>query len=183
SGKQLIVDDVVDYWILSAMSEYLIKKGKQGLRSDVAVIPSGGASDLVPLASMLSANSVSFRALLDGNAPGTPDGKESYGNLLEGSFFVSSYAKDGGTGIEDMFPEVYLKALRKVYPKASFEFTEAEAKMRGITKRVGALFARTGAGEFERWRPARLLADWIQNKSGDIPDYSKQAFERMFNDI
>ena len=183
SGKQLIVDDVVDYWILNAMSEYLVKKGKRGLRNDVVIVPSGGASDLVPLASMLSANSVSYRALLDGNAPGTANGKESYGDLLEGSFFVSSYAKDGGTGIEDMFPEVYLKALRKVYPKASFEFTEAEAKMRGITKRVDALFARTGAGEFERWRPARLLADWIQNKSGDIPDYSKQAFERMFNDI
>jgi len=183
SGKQLIVDDVVDYWILNAMSEYLIKKGKQGLRSDVVIVPSGGASDLVPLASTLCANSVSFRALLDGSDPGMPNGKESHGNLLEGSLFVSSYAKDGGTGVEDMFPEVYLKAVRKVYPKVSLEFTEAEAKMKGITKRVDALFARTGAGQFERWRPARLLADWIENKSGEIPDYSKQAFERMFSDI
>jgi hypothetical protein len=183
SGKQLVVDDVTDYLILNAMSEYLIKKGKQGLRNDVAIIPSGAASDLVPLASMLSANSVSFRALLDGNAPGGQGAKESNGSLLEGSFFLSSYTKDGSTGIEDLFPDVYLKAVRKVYPKTPLEFNENEAKMKGVTKRMDALFTRTGAGQFERWRPARLLADWIQNKSGDIPDSSKQAFERMFSDI
>jgi hypothetical protein len=183
SGKQLIVDDVVDYWILNAMSEYLVKKGKQGLRSDVVIVPSGGASDLVPLASMLSANSVSFRALLDGNDPGSMAGREAEKSLLEGSFFVSSYSKDGGFGIEDMFPELYLKAVRKVYPRTPLEFNEAEAKMKGVTKRVDALFVRTGAGQFERWRPARLLAEWIQNKSGDVPDFSKQAFERMFSDI
>ncbi|MDA4121846.1 MAG: ATP-binding protein [Thaumarchaeota archaeon] len=183
SGKQLIVDDVTDYLILNAMSELLIKKGKQGLRNDIVVVPSGGASDLVPLATTMAANSVSYKALLDGSASSLNKGDVSHAELLEGSFLVSKYTKDGGTGVEDMFPELYLKAVSKAYPKASLQFNESEAKMTGVTKKVDAIFARTGAGKFERWRAGRLVAEWIFNKSGDVPDSSKQAFERLFNDI
>lgn len=111
-------------------------------------------------------------------------GKEVQSKLLVESFFVNTYAKDDGVEIEDLFPEeLYLRAVREAYPTVTFTFTKEESQIRSITKRVEKAFNRIGAAQFEKWHPARVLSDWIQNKPELIADDTSGTFELVFKDI
>lgn len=123
-------------------------------------------------------------ARLDGDEPGLRKGKEVTSKLLVESFFVSSYAKNGGLEIEDLFPEeLYLKAVREAYPTVSLKFTNDEAKLPRITQRLEAAFNRIGVSPFEKWPPAKVLVDWIQKSPEVVPDTTLDAFELVFKDV
>ena len=183
SKHQLVVEGITDYWILKAMGELLNSKGKETLRKDAVIVPSGGVNNLLPLAAMLLAHDVELRILLDGDEPGLRKGKEVKNKLLMESFFINSYAKDDGVEIEDLFPqELYLKAVHEAYPTVTFTFTKEENEVRSITKRLDKAFIRLQTS-FEKWQPAKVLSDWIQTKPEVIADDTSSTFERMFKDI
>ncbi|MGP8126813.1 MAG: ATP-dependent nuclease, partial [Candidatus Bathyarchaeia archaeon] len=184
SKRQLVVEGITDYWILKAMGEHLTSKGKAALRKDAIIVPSGGVNNLLPLAAMLLAHDLEIRILLDGDEPGVRKGKEVKSRLLLESFFVNTYAKDDGVEIEDLFPEeLYLKAVREAFPTVTFTFTKEESGIHGITKRLDKAFNRIGAGSFQKWQPAKVLSDWIQNKPELITDDTSSIFELMFKDV
>jgi predicted ATP-dependent endonuclease of OLD family len=184
SKRQLVVEGITDYWILKAMSEHLLSKGRGAMRKDAVIVPSGGVNNLMPLAAMLLAHDVEIRILLDGDEPGLRKGKEVKSKLLLESFFVNSYAKDDGVEIEDLFPdELYLKAVHETYPTTTFTFTKEESQIRSITKRTEKAFNRIGAGPFEKWKPAKVISEWIQNKPELIVDDTLGTFELIFKDM
>lgn len=51
--RNLIVEGVDDYWVLTALSNLLQQGGEDGLPKDILITPGGGASQVVPLASTL----------------------------------------------------------------------------------------------------------------------------------
>jgi hypothetical protein len=182
--RQLVVEGITDYWLLKAMSHRLKEKGMEALRTDVVIVPAGGVNHLMPLAAMLNAHEVELRVLLDGDEPGRRKGKEVKDKLLVESFFVSDYCTDGGLEIEDLFPEgLYLKAVEEAYPGPTFAFEASDRALPSVTKRVSAAFIRTGRGEFEKWRAAKLLAAWIQDSPDAAPPATLEAFSRLFADI
>jgi predicted ATP-dependent endonuclease of OLD family len=184
SKRQLVVEGITDYWILKAMGEHLLSKSRGALRKDAVIVPSGGVNNLMPLAAMLLAHDLEIRILLDGDEPGLRKGKEVKSKLLVESFFVNTYAKDDGVEIEDLFPdELYLKAVHETYPTGTFTFTKEESQIRSITKRVEKAFNRIGAGPFEKWKPAKVISEWIQNKPELIGDDTLGTFELIFRDI
>jgi predicted ATP-dependent endonuclease of OLD family len=183
SRRQLVVEGITDYWILKASSESLNATGREGLRKDAVVVPSGGVNNLMPLAAMLLAHDVEIRILLDGDEPGLRKGREVKNKLLLESFFANTYAKNGGVEIEDLFPEaLYLRAVHEAYPSVSFTFNKEESQIPSVTKRVEQAFNRVGAGQFEKWRPAKVLSDQIQNKPELFTD-TLETFELLFKDI
>jgi AAA ATPase domain/Overcoming lysogenization defect protein-like, TOPRIM domain len=184
SGHQLVVEGITDYWILKAMNDVLSMKGMNTLGNDIAIVPAGGVNNLMPLAAMLLGNKVQVRVLLDGDEPGVRKGKELQSKLLLECFFVSSYTKKSGTEIEDLFPEeFYLSAVRKAYPTVKLEFSQEENQIQAITKRIEAVFGRLGIGVFEKWRPAQVLTEWIQNKPETLPTATLATFEAIFKDV
>ena len=184
SKRQLVVEGMTDYWILKAMNEYLLAKGRGALRKDVVIVPSGGVNNLMPLAAMLLAHNIEIRVLLDGDEPGLRKGKEVKSKLLVESFFVNTYVKDQGFEIEDLFPEeLYLKAVKESYPEATFTFSTEENQTRGITKRVEKAFDRIGVSPFEKWKPAKVISEWIQNKPELISSATSDTFELIFRDV
>ena len=62
--RNLVVEGVDDYWILTELSNLLQRSGKEGLPEDVLITPAGGASTAVHIATiMIGQNSMSSPCL------------------------------------------------------------------------------------------------------------------------
>ena len=181
SKRQVIVEGLTDYWILKAMNALLSKKGLATLRNDIVIVPCGGVSKLLPLASMLHGHNINVAILLDGDEPGKRKGKEAEEKLLAKCLFMDEYARQEKAEIEDLLPEkLYLDAVMEAYPdmKASLNFTQEEMQIKSIAKRTKAAFERMGK-VFEKWGPSRVIVDWAQEKPDMFPDKSLAMFEAV----
>lgn len=73
--RTLIVEGISDYWLLKTLSRYVEDNGGIGLHEDTVVIWAGGTSQMLPLASVMSAReqvgSNRMAVLLDSDRAGT----------------------------------------------------------------------------------------------------------------
>jgi energy-coupling factor transporter ATP-binding protein EcfA2 len=172
--RQLVVEGLTDFWLLKALDQALKACGRQGLREDVGVVPSGGLSKLFPLASMLIGHDIEVVALLDGDEPGRREGKKLVEKLLGGDdgrcVFIGDFTPNPAGELEDIFPEeYYLSAVGEAYGQTGFSFGPDEGSVMRVAEKVEALFGRLALGEFEKWRAAQVLRDRIMNDSNNIP--------------
>ncbi len=97
------------------------------------------------------------------------------------SLFMNNFTGKSQAELEDMFPEdYYLKAVQEAYPKATVTFDAESKKIECVTKRVKASFDKSGL-EFEKWKPARVIVDWIL--SNKFPDETLSKFEDIFTNV
>lgn len=162
--------------------------GREGLREDIIIIPAGGVNKMLPLASMLKGHGIEIAILLDGDEPGRRKGKEIQKSLLSDNnqrcVFLGDYITNKSGTIEDIFPrELYLKAVTEAYNLKEFNLTEEEDKLESISKSVELAFKRLGYGEFHKWRPARIILDWIGLESNKISEDNLSTFENIFHDV
>jgi len=183
SKKQVVVEGLTDYWLLKEVGEILSSKEMTSLRNDAVIVPSGGVSKLLPLASMLLGHEVKVAILLDGDEPGRQKGKEAERRLLVKCLFMSDFAGMEEAELEDLFPEsIYLNAVGTAYPKIQVSFEEDEKQIKCISKRIQASFQRRGH-DFEKWRPARALLDLIQKDPNILPMETLSKFEAIFKEL
>jgi len=76
-----------------------------------------------------------------------------------------------------------LQAVGKAYEIADLAFGEQERAIEGVVSRVKALFERKGLGQFDKWRPAAVLRDWVMENSGEIPDEVYETVSRIFEAV
>lgn len=186
SKRQLVVEGLIDYWLLKAINQLLSKQKMGTLKRETVIVPCGGVNRLMPLASMLLGHDILVAILLDGDEPGKRKGKEAETKLLLKCLFVSEFAKKEEAEIEDLFPEkLYLDAVKETYPdiKMPIEFSEEEKKIQCVSKRVKTAFERMGNHTFEKWRPARAILDWIQENPEIIPPETLAKFESIFKEV
>lgn len=186
SKRQVVVEGLSDYWLLKAVSVILPTRNMDSLRKDAVIVPCGGVNKLLPLASMLLGHEIKIAILLDGDEPGKRKGKEVESRLLVKCLFMSTFAGKEEAEIEDLFPEkLYLDAVEEAYPdiKTPIEFTEEEKKIQCVAKRVKAAFERMGDQTFEKWHPARVILDWIQENPDIIPSETSAKFESIFKEV
>lgn len=186
SKRQLVVEGITDYWVLKAINEILPQRGMTALRRDLVIVPAGGVTNLMPLASMLSGHEIKIAVLLDGDEPGIRKGKEVESKLMIRCLFVSNYAEKEGAELEDMFPDAfYLDAVKEAYQVTGLSFTSEENNIKPIVKRAEAALKRIGKDSFEKWRPARVILDWLQDQKrlDMIGDETLRRFERIFGEV
>jgi predicted ATP-dependent endonuclease of OLD family len=189
SKRQLIVEGLTDYWILKAFDHALRARGSSSLRDDVVIVPSAGLSKLFPLTSMLIGHDVEVVALLDGDEPGRREGKKLIEGLFAGEtrrcLFIGDFVQ-GKTyaELEDIFPEdVYLRAVKDAYAIDNIYLSEEESAVEGVVNKTKMLFERKELGQFEKWRPAEVVRDWIMTDAGKIPDEAYQIASRIFEAV
>lgn len=187
--RQLIVEGLTDYWILKAFDQALRQRGEPALPDDVVIVPAAGLSKLIPLASMLIGHDVEIVALLDGDEPGRKEGKKLTERLLSGQegrcLFLGDFLKSKAkVELEDIFPEeLYLEAVREAYSVQDLTFGKEKKGIEGLVDKVTALFEHKSLGQFEKWRPAAVLRDWISSKPEKIPDEVWQTAGRIFEGV
>lgn len=63
--SNLVVEGVTDFWMLSAISEYLNDIGKAGLHRDLTITPAGGAQKVHYMVALLTSEQLNVLVLLD----------------------------------------------------------------------------------------------------------------------
>ncbi len=188
SKKQVMVEGITDYTLLSALSQHLLAAGRCGLDRTIVMVPMGGTTNLAPLASMLIGHDVEIAVLLDSDPAGAK-GMKKLRKLLTGvdqrCFQISSYGGDHEiTELEDLLPEkYYLDAVKVAYPKIEIKFNASEKKTASVVDRVQQLFERLEVGPFEKWRPIHEVVQSVYRDPKGVPSELLEAAESIFKDI
>ncbi len=189
SKRQVLLEGVIDYWIFKSLDYAAQATGREGLDPSIILTPSGGASRVIPLASMLIGHEVDVVAVLDGDEPGRREGEKLVDKLLgdaSRAIFVGDSNPAGNTAgeTEDLFPEdYYLDAVRQAHGEIDLRFSAEEKQFPNIIDRLTALFARKGHGDLGKWRIGQALADTIAADPGAVPartlDTAAQIFQKI----
>lgn len=172
----VIVEGITDYWILKALDAVLaLRDPKNVLGSDVALVPAGGTSRLMPLASiMFGAAGVSGKnmlVLLDSDKEGGNAKARLESDLFAGDSRVILVGPAIGMTkamIEDLVERpAYVAALNAVGYAVSLSADEESAACNGDA--MSAAFTRLGLGAFDhipKTKAAHWLADrWVRDPS------------------
>jgi len=68
--RNLVVEGVDDYWVLTEISNLLIRSGEEGLPEDVFLTPAGGASEAAYIATFMVGQKLDVVVLLDSDRAG-----------------------------------------------------------------------------------------------------------------
>lgn len=189
SKRQAVVEGITDYWLFKALDYAVQATGRDGLDPSIILTPSGGASRMIPLASMLIGHQVDVVAVLDGDEPGRREGKKLVDRLLGDAnrvIFVGDHAPDGNTTgeTEDLFTDdYYLAAVKKAHGKIDLRFNAAEQKIPNIIDRLNAVFERKTHGDLEKWKVARALTDTIESDPEAVPAQTLEAAALIFQKL
>jgi hypothetical protein len=189
SKRQAIVEGITDYWIFKSLDYATRATGRQALNPSIILTPSGGASRMMPLASMLLGHEVDVVAVLDGDEPGRREGKKLGDRLLgdaSRTIFAGDFTPAGNPAgeTEDLFPEdYYLAAVKEAHGNIDLRFNAAEKQIPNIVDRLTALFVRKGHGDLEKLKIARALADTIAADPQAVPAQTLDAAAQIFQKI
>jgi predicted ATP-dependent endonuclease of OLD family len=188
SKKQVMVEGMTDYALLSALNQHLVAGGKEGLNRAITMVPMGGTTNLAPLASMLIGHDIEIAVLLDSDpagAKGMAKMRKLLADFDQRCFQISSYGgEDDITELEDLLPEkYYLDAVKRAYPNVEIKFNASEKKIASIVDRVQRLFERLEAEPFEKWRPIHEVVQVIYSDPKGVPAELLDAANGIFKDI
>lgn len=189
--KNLVVEGVTDYWILSSISSYLAEAGNTKLDPELTITPGGGAQRIPYMVALLTSEQLTVLVLLDHEKQSS----DTKGELVRAKlireenvvFVTEAFENDvvQEADLEDLLdPAVYEALVRESYSgELKGKKLVLNPKIPRITKRFEAALADLGI-EFHKTRPARLLLNRMAAKPADVVN-SKVAdrFELLFNKI
>lgn len=190
--RSVIVEGITDYWVIKALDGcFAALEGFPTLHADTVLVPAGGTSRLMPLASiMLASAGVGERhlmVLLDTDA----EGWQAQSRLKEAFTDESAVMMLGaatGLGeatIEDLIPrDIYLDAVRRSGHAVTLNASEQATPL--TAKALEEAFERLNLGKFGTAQKAAaalvLIEDWGKNPSA-IPDFTKEKGRSLIEAI
>ncbi len=195
--RNLVVEGADDYWLITALSNLLIRSGRTGLPDDVMITAAGGASEVTYIATFMTGQGLDVVALYDSDAAG---------NAAKDKFVKSWLARYKGSkasalslgpaigvptrdvSIEDLFPDdFYLKYVQDLHKRQLAAAGTTTVTLRPgdqLVKRVAAFLEGIGAA-FNRGSIAkRISADINRMRSlDDLPAGTKQKTEALIGAI
>lgn len=181
--RSVIVEGITDYWLITTLSACLLTlRSEAVLHEDTILIPAGGTSRLMPLASiMVASTGVGERqlmVLLDSDREGHQAASRMH-DLFHGesSVLMLGGALDlGEATIEDLVPrDVYADAVKG----SGHEFTLSEDELDAATnvKAMEMVFDRLGLGRFgiaEKAVAALALIDAWGKDASSVPELTRE---------
>lgn len=185
--SNLVVEGVTDFWMLSAVSEYLNDAGRTGLHRDLTITPAGGAQKVHYMVALLTSEQLTVIVLFDDEK----DAKATRDDLVKGKlirddnvvFVTGAFAGTlpSEADIEDVLdPAVYEVLVRESYAKElKGKNLTLNAHLPRIARRVEAGLSDIGI-EFYKTRPTRLFLSKMANDPTTVltPD-CVDRFERL----
>jgi predicted ATP-dependent endonuclease of OLD family len=172
--RQVLVEGLTDYMLLSVLNERLKAEGKPALDDDIVLLPMGGTTKLAPLASLLAGHDVEVAILLDSDQAGQSAIKKLSSVIADVDsrcvHLSDAVDDDDVEELEQMMPkEYYLEAVKRSYPDVEMEFNASEEKIVNIADRVEVMLKRKGHGKLEKWRPIQQIIADINAGSESVP--------------
>ena len=185
--SNLVVEGVTDFWVLSAVSDYLNDAGRIGLRRDLTITPAGGAQKVHYMVALLTSEKLNVLVLFDDEK----DAKATRDDLVKGKLirddnviFVTaafSGSVPSEADIEDILdPATYEALVRESYAK---ELKEKKLTLNShlprVARRAEAALADLGI-EFHKTRPTRLfLSKMADDPTTVLPPDRIDRFEKL----
>ncbi|MES2260965.1 MAG: AAA family ATPase [Pseudomonadota bacterium] len=187
-SKNLVVEGVTDFWVLSAVSEYLADNGLVSLKSDLTITPVGGAQKVQYMVTLLTAEKQKVLVLLDYEKESEATREELVKSKLidERSIMFMTEAFDAAppkeADLEDLLdPAIYEAVVRESYAtELAGKEIKPNANIPRIAKRMEFALRQVGI-EFHKTRPTRLLLNKMKTDPASIlTPKSQTRFERLF---
>ena len=170
----LIVEGPTDVLILNSISKELDKQSKTHLFSDILVVPGEGKKTRL-LVSLLFAQDVTMILFQDSDKAG----RDRSDQIKHDYNIHYLLIPKTDSSIEDLFPEdMYLTAVKKIYPDLLIDFNDKEKHIFMITKRLSELFKRKKLEKMDKYNVTKELIKLIPN----YPECVK-PFEDTFSQI
>ena len=169
------------------MSGILEADKREGLRSDVTIVPTGGLEKVATFISLLRGSQLEMVCLLDSYTD--PKGKAKMENMIADKIihknkirffdeFVDGFDK---ADLEDLFAKQDYLALFNAAHSEYSDIQEADLNA-GIKQVIIQINKHLGVDRFNHYRPANELA----KKGADKSHFSKETldnFEKAFKEI
>ncbi|MGH7515084.1 MAG: ATP-dependent nuclease [Gemmatimonadales bacterium] len=187
--KNVVVEGVIDYWYLTAVSEYLRASGRSGLADDVVLTPAGGAQKVSYMVSLLAAQDLHVVVLLDAE----PAARQARGDLVKAKLIrqesvilivdAMTAPAPAEADVEDLLDPVTVQALaEEVYQK------ELSGRPLALNPNIPRIIPRLEEGfetlgiDFQKSRVARRFLDLIAaNPTRVLAPAAENQFERLFS--
>jgi AAA domain, putative AbiEii toxin, Type IV TA system/AAA ATPase domain len=188
----VIVEDITDYWLIKTLNNCLFAaEGKQTLNPGTILIPAGGTSRLMPLASIMLASTGQqgnrLAVLLDSDKVGGEVAKR-FQDTFDTSASVLMLGRAIGlteATIEDLIPrEDYVAELNMLGYR--FTLNAAEKAAPTNVKAMELAFDRAGLGKFETSQRAQVALSFVDvwgKRPGAIPADTKSKALALFSAI
>lgn len=187
SPKNLLVEGVSDLIYLQTMSAIVESIGKEGLRTDITIVPTGGLEKVATFISLLRSNELQSVCLLDSFTD--PKGKAKLENLVAQKiinqknirFFHEFLDNKEKADIEDLFTKNdYLKLFNTAFSEYS-DIEEANLN-NAIEAILSQINQHLNISRFNHYRPANQLTKQGLNGK-DFDQESIDNFSKMFVEI
>ncbi len=168
--KILIVEGMIDYYLLRMFSSINERAGNKGLSPDVIITPAGGTSKILPLVSLIIGQDIKFGILLDSDKVGKSKKQKLEKELLKGDesnriILIGDIINLQKAEIEDTIPRtIFLNAITQSYNfNQEVELNETEEKQL-IIDAINSFFNRKEISEkFDKWKPVEFLINEWKN--------------------
>ncbi len=130
SQKNLVVEGVDDYWLLTEISNILKRNSKEGLESEIFITPSGGSSEVVYISTIMIGQKLDVFSLFDEDDAGriakdklVKNWLLKYNNSTSKAMTISEMlGLENDFAIEDLLTEkFYIEKVKQTYPKIAKE--------------------------------------------------------------
>jgi len=195
--RNLVVEGVDDYWIITELSRLLDGAGLPALPTDVFITPAGGASEAGYIATFMIGQKLDVVVLLDSDKSGEDAREKLVKKWLTRYHSTPAHVlslgecvgvQDREFSIEDLFPDdFYLERVKKVYGKQLAAAGETDLELVGndqLCKRVERALEKIGI-KFNKGSVAKVIrSDLCKLKSADdLPEQTKKMVQKLFERI
>ncbi len=192
--RNLVVEGVDDYWLLTELSRLLRQADDSHLADDVFVTPAGGASEAGYIATIMIGQGLDVVVLLDSDTAGDTTKEKLVKRWLtryksRKSDVLSLGEVVGKMGqefsVEDLFPDTfYLDRVRKVYAKQLTVEGQADLMLQGsgqLCKRVERAFEALGIA-FNKGSVAKVLRSDLAKMANatELPAETRTMAAKVF---
>lgn len=195
--RNLVVEGVDDYWILSELSGLLKRSGDACLPDDVLITPAGGAAEAGYIATFMIGQRLKVTVLLDSDKAGD-DAKDKlvkrwltryHSNPAHVLSLGECLGKTGQEfAIEDLFPQDwYLERVKRVYAKQLSAAGVQDLNLTGndqLCKRVERALESSGI-KFNKSSVAKVIRSDLSRmaNASELPQGTRDMAKALFSKI
>ena len=196
ADRNLVVEGVNDYWVLTELSNLIQQDGNEGLPGDVLVTPGGSASISVHIATIMIGQNLDVVALFDSDDEGRRAQKKLDHNWLtqykktQTKTVLLGEAVDtcGDFALEDLFPDNFITDIvKEAYSKQLAAADVDKITLQGddmLWRRIKC-FMKERNIEINKGPIAKRLRDKISDMkdASELPNGTKEKAIKLFQVI
>lgn len=182
--KNLVLEGLTDYWYLETMSLLSKEAGKEGIDTNIVMLPANCASKVVYYATMLHAQNLNVAALLDSDTEGNlAASQDTLVNALSNKKILRTkdvYLGEVNTPeIEDLIRESLV-----IVAKEKLEWDVKEKAEEQKTRPIVEVFKDVIGKEFSKYKLSKQFLKWsTEHQFSDLTKNEQEAIVKLIGKI